>query len=74
MSQGLHHYMADLYPGSGISTEMETLMEPEEQMHMVDDQELAAKNPAAVTPETNKGVWLGVLAIVCIIAALGGRK
>jgi len=71
---GLHHYMSDLYPGQGFTTEMETLMEPEEQQHMVDDQEIAVKNPVSVTPEQNKGVWLGVLAIILIIAALGGRK
>lgn len=71
----LHHHLADLYPGMGfMTTELQTVAEPDDQMALVDDGEIAERHPAKVDPKTSKGIWIGIIAILAIVIGMGGMK
>lgn len=75
MSNGMHHFMSDIYPGQ-FNTRDLALPEAEDQNTLVDDQKLAEK--AQVNnhnPATSKKIWLSIaaaLAVVFLLSRKGG--
>lgn len=65
----LNFYMKDLYGhGNGyMDSRTQTVPEEGDQLALVDDQELASKNPVRHDPAISRNIIIGILAIMVII-------
>lgn len=63
----LNFYMKDLYGQGFNDTRLQTVPEEGDQLALVDDQDLAKKNPVNHDPAISRNILIGIIAIIVII-------
>lgn len=67
MTGALNFYAKDVYGEGFADTRSQTVPEENDQMALVDDQELAEKNPAKHDPAISRGIIIGLIIMLAII-------
>lgn len=63
----LNFHMKDIYGTGFTDTRMQTVPEEGDQLALVDDQDLAKKNPVNHDPAISRNIIIGIIAIIAII-------
>lgn len=66
--------IGDLYPNmSPFSTRSRSIPEPEDQLSLVDNEELAQRVPSTVSDKTNFSIWTSIFIVIAIAFVLSMR-
>lgn len=66
--------IGDIYPNlSSFTTRTRSIPEPDDQLSLVDNQELAKQNPITVSDKQNFSIWTSLIIVVAIAFLLSMR-